>query len=227
MTLNTAISKGWIAAVAAAILATVAALSFLGVARAQSPTSTPSPTPVPTASVEDLIVGSVTVAPEESVTVNITGTAEGLAAYRLDIAYDSTKMSATGCTSGFGTCSNDVIGPGIVRVEGGSESGITGDDVLLGTITFLAGPNEGTVPLTIQASVLTDAAGGTLATVTTSGSITIVAATPTATAAAVPQSGGDPGTSSSDSMAWLLAAGLVVMFAGGGAWVLARAGREN
>jgi len=66
----------------------------------------------------------------------------------------------------------------------------------------------------------------------TDGMITIVAATPAPTAAptptpaAAPETGGPPGASGADSMAWLLAAtGLAVV--AGGAWVLARAGREN
>jgi hypothetical protein len=222
MTLNTAMSRGWTAAVAAAILATVAALAFLGIARA--------------ASVSDLTVGSATVAPGGTVTINVTATADALGAYRVDVGYNSTLVTATECTSAEGVCSIDVIAPDTVRVNGSklSGSGITGTDVVLGTITFLAGNTEGTAALTVDAStlVLSSVETETLTATATNGAITI--ATPAATASptatvtpgTVPQTGGAPGASSASSMAWLLAAaGLTVV--AGGAWVLSRAGREN
>ena len=216
MTMNTTMNRGWIAAAVAAILVTIVALSFLGSARAQS--------------VADLVVGTVTVAPNETVTVSVTGTTDGLGSYRVDVAYDSTLIEATECTSDYGVCSINEVADDTVRINGTDLAGITGDDVVLGTITFLAGPDEGVVPLAVVAStlVLSDTAGEVLTVVASEGSITVAAAAEaTATAAAVPASGGPPGSSSANSMAWLLAAGLVVMFAGGGAWVMARAGRRN
>ena len=227
MTLNTAMSRGWTAAAVAAILATVAALAFLGVARAQS--------------VSDLTVGSATVEPGGTVTISVTGTVDDLGSYRVDVGYDSTLVTATECTSSKGVCSIDVIASDTVRLNGSDLGGMTGDDVVLGTITFLAGPNEGVADLTVDTStiVLSDTVGDTLTVTPTDGAITIAVATETeapdddetdetatTAPAAVPQTGGAPGTSSANSMAWLLAAaGLTVV--AGGAWVLSRAGREN
>ncbi len=218
MTLNTAMSRGWTAAAAAAILATVAALAFLGVASAQS--------------VSDLTVGSATVAPAGTVTINVTATADDLGSYRVDVGYDSALVTATECTSANGVCSIDVVASDTVRINGSDLSGITGDDVVLGTITFLAGSDEGVAALTVDAStmVLSDTVGDTLTVTATDGAITIAVPAetdaPTATPGDLPSTGGSVGTSSANSMAWLLAAvGLTVV--AGGAWVLARAGREN
>ena len=220
MTLNTAMTRGWTAAAAAAILATVAALAFLGTASAQS--------------VSDLTVGSATVEPGGTVAISVTATADDLGAYRVDVGYDSELVTATECTSANGVCSIDVVASDTVRINGSDLGGITGDDVVLGTITYLAGSAEGVADLPVDATtlVLSDTVGDTLTVTPTDGAITIATATPaptdapTATPAAVPQTGGAPGASSANSMAWLLAAaGLTVV--AGGAWVLARAGREN
>jgi hypothetical protein len=224
MTTNTAMSRGLTAAIVAAILATVTALAFLGVAQAQS--------------ISGLTIGSGEAEPEAEVTIEVKAKADGLGSYRLDILYDSTKVEAKACTSGDGVCSIDVVGPGIVRINGSNLSGISGDAVVLGSITLLCGPSEGTSNLTLDTSslVLSDIEGNNLvlsSDATTAGTITcataVATAVPTATTApaAVPQTGGAPDTSSANSMAWLLAAGLAVTLAGGGAWVLARAGREN
>ncbi len=217
MTLNTAMSRGWTAAAAAAILATVAALAFLGIARA--------------ASVSDLTVGSATVEPGGTVTISVTATVDELGSYRADVGYDSNLVTATECTSAEGVCSIDVIASNTVRLNGSKVSGLNGS-IELGTITFLSNGPEGTAALTVDTStlVLSDTTGDEALTVTpTNGAITIAVAptdAPTATPAAVPQTGGAPGASSANSMAWLLAAvGLTVV--AGGAWVLARAGREN
>ena len=226
MTLNTAMTRGWTAAAAAAILATVAALAFLGSASAQS--------------VSDLTVGSATVEPGGTVTISVTATVDELGSYRVDVGYDSTLVTATECTSADGVCSIDVVASDTVRINGSNLAGITGDDVQLGTITFLSNGPEGVAALTVDTSslVLSDTVGDTLTVTPTDGAITIATATPApsdeptatpappAAPAAVPQTGGAPGASSANSMAWLLAAaGLTVV--AGGAWVLARAGREN
>ncbi|MCI0886340.1 MAG: hypothetical protein J4N92_09160 [Chloroflexi bacterium] len=223
MTLNTAMTRGWTAAAAAAILATVAALAFLGSASAQS--------------VSDLTVGSATVEPSGTVTISVTATVDELGSYRVDVGYDSTLVTATECTSADGVCSIDVVASDTVRINGSNLAGITGDDVQLGTITFLSNGPEGVAALTVDTStlVLSDTVGDTLTVTPTDGAITIATATPApsdeptatpAAPAAVPQTGGAPGASSANSMAWLLAAaGLTVV--AGGAWVLARAGREN
>jgi hypothetical protein len=217
MTLNTAMSRGWTAAVAAAILATVAALAFLGIARA--------------ASVSDLTVGSATVEPGGTVTINVTATTDDLGSYRVDVGYDSTLVTATECTSNHGVCSIDTIATDTVRLNGSNLAGIDGTDAVLGTITFLAGSTEGVADLEVDATtqVLSDTTGETLTATAVDGAITIATAptaAPTATPGSVPNTGGAPGTSSTSSMVWLLAAaGLAVV--AGGAWVMARAGREN
>jgi hypothetical protein len=217
-------SRGWTAAVAAAILATVAALAFLGIARAQS--------------VSDLTVGSATVAPGATVTISVTGTTDDLGSYRVDVHYDSTLVTATECESSNGVCSIDTVADDTVRLNGSNLSGISGDDVVLGTITFLAGSTEGEAALTIDTStlVLSDTAGADLTVTPTNGSITIATPTatpapsattaPTATPATLPSTGGAPADSGISTIVWLLAAtGLVVV--AGGAWALARAGRED
>jgi hypothetical protein len=219
-------SRGWTAALAAAILATVAALAFLGIARAQS--------------VSDLTVGSATVAPGGSVTINVTGTVDELGSYRVDVEYDSTLVTATECTSSNGVCSIDTVADNTVRLNGSNLSGISGDDVVLGTITFTAGNTEGEAALTVVTDtlVLSDTEGGDLTVTPTDGSITIATptaaptASPTAPASAtatpktLPSTGGAPGDNGISTMVWLLAAmGLVVV--AGGAWALARAGRES
>ncbi len=220
MTLITAMSRGWTAAAAAAILATVAALAFLGIASA--------------ASVSDLTVGSATVAPGDSVTIDVTATVDGVGSYRVDVNFDESLVKATSCTSTNGVCAIDTeapVGtPVQLRMNGANLAGITGDDVVLGTITFEAVGDAGSVAaLTVDADTLlvSDVEGETLTVTATAGAITIeAAATPSATPAAVPATGGAPGTSSTNSLAWLLAASGLVIVAGG-AWVLARAGREN
>lgn len=220
MTLITAMSRGWTAAAAAAILATVAALAFLGIASA--------------ASVSDLTVGSATVAPGDSVTIDVTATVDGVGSYRVDVNFDESLVKATSCTSTNGVCAIDTeapVGtPVQLRMNGANLAGITGDDVVLGTITFEAVGDAGSVAaLTVDADtlVVSDVEGEILTVTATAGAITIeAAATPSPTPAAVPKTGGAPGASSTNSLAWLLAASGLVIVAGG-AWVLARAGREN
>ncbi len=216
MTLNTAMSRGWTAAAAAAILATVAAFAFLGIASA--------------ASVSDFTVGSATVEPGGTVTINVTATVDDLGAYGVNVEYDSTLVTATECTSNHGVCSIDTVATDTVRINGSIVAGLSGTDVVLGTITFLAGSSEGTAALTADVDTLADVVGTDLTVTATDGAITIAvpAATdaPTATPGDLPSTGGLAGSSSVNSMAWLLAAAGLAVVAGGG-WFLARAGREN
>ena len=163
-------------------------------------------------------------------TISVTGTTDDLGSYRVDVGYDSTLVTATECSSNYGVCSIDTVATDTIRVNGSNLAGIDGTDVVLGTITFLAGSAEGTAALTVDGTtqVLSDTTGETLTATATNGAITIATGTvaPTATPGSVPNTGGAPGTSSANSMAWLLAAtGLATV--AGGAWVLARAGREN
>ncbi len=220
MTLNTVMIRGWTAAAAAAILATVAALAFLGIAQA--------------ASASDVTVGSATVEPGDTVTIEVTATVANVGSFGINIEFDGTLVTVQAdCGANFGSC-NSEFGINTVRLNGAQGgSGISGDDVVLGSFTFVAGSTEGTAALTITSAEVSDEVGDTLTfTAENDGAITIVTATatpttaPTATPGAVPATGGAPGTSSANSMAWLLAAAGLTIVAGG-AWVLARAGREN
>ena len=217
---NTVMSRGWTAAVVAAILATVAALAFLGIARAQS--------------ASDLTVGSATVEPGGSATIEVTATLENVGSFGVNIEFDGTLVTVKAeCGANFGSC-NAEFGINTVRLNGAQGgSGISGDNVVLGSFTFVAGSTEGVANLTIVSTEVSDEVGDALSfSSTNNGAITIATATaaptdsPAPTPGAVPQSGGAPGTSSVNSMAWLLAAAGLTIVAGG-AWVLARAGREN
>ena len=162
MTRNTMSSKGWTIKVGAAIVAAVTALAFFGIVFA--------------ASISDLTVGSATVAPGETVTINITATSDDVGSYRVDVHYDSSLVSATACTSNYGVCSIDVIAADMVRMNGSNLAGITGTNVVLSTITFLAGPTGGTAALSVNPATLivSDTVGDLLAVTPTNGAITIV-----------------------------------------------------
>ena len=173
MILNTVMSRGSTALVAAAILV-VGVLAFLGIARA--------------ASVSDLTVGSATVAPGSAVTINITATVDELGSYRVDVYYDSSLVTATECAAADGVCSINVVASDTVSINGSNLSGITGSDVVLGTITFLAGGSEGTSDLIVNPAtlVLSDTVGDQLFVTPIDGSITIDASAPTPTPGSSP-----------------------------------------
>ena len=162
MTPTSVMSRGWRATIAAAILAVLTALAFLGIVSA--------------ASISDLTVGSATVAPGDTVTINITATSDDLGSYRVDVHYDSSLVSATACTSTYGVCSIDIVAPDTVRMNGSSVAGITGTNVVLSTITFLAGPTDGTAALTVNPATLivADTGGSSLVVTPTNGAITIL-----------------------------------------------------
>lgn len=217
-------SRGWTAAVAAALLATVFALSVIGSASAD---------------VDDVTVGSATVAPGGQVTISVTaGGASDIGAFRVDVQYDGTLVSVDSCTAPFGICSVDTIAADTVRINGSSAGGISGNPAVLGTITFTAGNTVGVADLDVDPDtyLLTDTVGDDINVDATGGAITIAQATPTpvppsqtagptATPKTLPSTGGLPGDDSSSTMVWLLAAtGLVVL--AGGAWATARARRE-
>lgn len=162
MTPTSVMSRGWRATIAAAILAVLTALAFLGIVSA--------------ASISDLTVGSATVAPGDTVTINITATSDDLGSYRVDVHYDSSLVSATACTSTYGVCSIDIVAPDTVRMNGSNVAGITGTNVVLSTITFLAGPTDGTAALTVNPATLivADPGGDSLVVAPTNGAITIL-----------------------------------------------------
>ncbi|MEX2390973.1 MAG: cohesin domain-containing protein [Dehalococcoidia bacterium] len=218
-------SRGWTAAVAAALLATVFALSVIGTASAD---------------VDDVTVGSATVAPNGQVTISVTaGNASDIGAFRTDVQYDGTLVSVDSCTAPFGICSVDTIAADTVRINGSSAGGISGNPAILGTITFTAGSTLGVADLDVdpETYLLTDTVGDDIDVGATGGAITIAEPTPsptpapsatagpTATPKTLPATGGLPGDDTSSTMVWLLAAtGLVVL--AGGAWATARARRE-
>lgn len=219
-------NRGWTAAVAAAILGTVFALALLGSAQAQS--------------ADDVTVGSGTVEPGGSITINVTANASGVGAFRVDVEYDGTLVSVDTCTAPFGICSVDTVAEDTVRINGSSVSGISGDPAVLGTITFIAGDTEGTADLNVNAGtfLFSDTTGSDIDVSPTGGEIVIAAATPsptpgpsataapTATPGKLPATGGAFSEDSANTTAWLLVAtGLVVV--AGGAWAVTRARREN
>lgn len=232
MNLNT-MSRGWTAAVAAAILATLAAFALVGAAHAQS--------------ISSLTVGSATVEPGGEVTIEVTASVDNFGAWGVNVEYDSSLVSASDCSGStesgvVASCSIDAVAPNTVRVNGASLDGISGD-VVLGSITFTAGTTEGVADLTVDTDSLSlagaDDASTPLTITPTNGAITIAAATPAPTEApteeptASPTPGGLPDTGgawttndTAGTMIWLLAgSGLVI--AAAGAWVLARASRRE
>ena len=190
----------------------------------------------------DITVGSATVDNTgDNASVDVTAAApdgSGIGNWEFEITYDVAELGTPVCTPIKGGCEVNPGGaPGIIRVAGaeGSTAGLTGT-VTLVTITADAGVDAGQCSdLTISSvTKFQDQDAEDIADPSkVPGQICVAAAAtdaptdaPTATPASVPQTGGAPGASSANSMAWLLAAaGLTVV--AGGAWVLARAGREN
>ena len=179
--------------------------------------------------------------PGDSGTVGVSAAAnsgDGIGNWTFDIAYDTAKLETPTCAlvQGGGGCQVDFGGAGTVRVAGatGDPAGLPGTVKLvdISAVTKNLAAGECTA-LTITVVSFDDQDGDAIASPALSnGEICIAAAataSPTASPApsVLPPTGGTPGTSSStNSMAWLLAAtGLAVV--AGGSWVLARARREN
>jgi hypothetical protein len=221
---NVLTNRGWLAAFAAAILCLVA---FVGVSNVLA-----------AGSVSDFKVGSATTPPNADVTINVTASGSAIGAFGVNIKYDTTLVTPTSCTSPKGAC-NVTFASDTVRINGADNSGISGTDVVLGTITFHAGSTTGTANLTPTITTLTDTDLNALTVTPSGGQIVIAAetATPSAaptspaasasatnTPASLPQTGGSPDSGS--SLMWLLAAaGLVVVAAG--AWTVSRARKTN
>ncbi len=189
-----------------------------------------------------LTVGSDTVDNTgDNASVDVSAAApdgSGIGNWEFEITYSVADLGTPVCTPIEGGCEVNPGGaPGIIRVAGatGSVAGLEGT-VLLARVTADAGVDAGECSdLTISSvTSFQDGDGEDFDSPSkVSGQICVAAAAtdaptaaPTATPASVPQTGGAPGASSANSMAWLLAAaGLTVV--AGGAWVLSRAGREN
>ena len=184
----------------------------------------------------------------DNASVDVTAAApdgSGIGNWEFEITYDVAELGTPVCTPLEGGCEVNPGGaPGIIRVAGakGSTAGLTGT-VVLATITADAGVDAGECSdLTISSvTKFQDGDGEDIDDPSlVPGQICVKAEAeaeaeetdaptdaPTDAVEALPQTGGASGTSSSvGSMVWLLAAaGLTVV--AGGAWVLARAGREN
>ena len=151
----------WLALLAAALLGLMGWLVAAGPAQADSTAK--------------LTVGSDTVAPGESTTVSVTVTGGGgksVGAITVDVTYDDTLVSVTGCTP-TAVC-NTAFGANTVRIVRADPAGLSE----LGTITFLAGSTEGVAALTIGIiGIVTcaDETGVTLICTANDGDITIVA----------------------------------------------------
>ena len=84
---------------------------------------------------------------------------EGLGAWTVDIAYDTSVITAVDCSAEQGGVCNAEFEDGVVRVTGASAGGLDGDTDL-GTITFECGADEGSSALTIDVNVFADATIG-------------------------------------------------------------------
>ncbi len=168
-------------------------------------------------------------------TVTLTMTApsgSGVGNWAFDVGYTAADYpAAPTCAASQGSCTVNPAGaPGIVRFAGFA-SGLTGTTTV-GQVVFKTSLTNGAcsnLTLAIAAapgSTFQDGTGTDFTSPTFTPGKVCAEAAPTATAKALPASGGPAGDSSSISLAWLLgAAGLIVV--AGGAWTLARARREE
>ncbi len=157
---------------------------------------------------------------EVGVTIAINGVEATVKDWDLAVTYDPAVITVSSCTGG------EVTSAGTIAITGTDAVGVS--EATLATCSFTAVAAAGTctdMNLTVNSlTSITTPENVVLVPSATAGEVCIVAADPVA----VPQTGGAPTSGgNTDSTLWLLTAGLVVMLAGGGAWVLARAGREN
>jgi hypothetical protein len=152
-----------------------------------SPTQPGSPTATPSISAA-LTVGSADASPGQFVTLPVTADVIDLVAYRVDVKYDASLVVVDGCHSSFGICSVDTVAPGMVRINGTNLSRITGEGVVLGSVTFIVGDDEGVADITIDPNTLLlyTPEGEQIDLPVVDGSITITSPTPTPSATPVP-----------------------------------------
>ncbi len=199
---------------------------------------------VASAAVSSLGIESKTVAPGDTVTVNLdmNATAPGVGAYTVNVKFDNAKLTFVSCTSNdVGVC-NDNADDNVI-FTGAKPTGLTGA-VNLGSITFTAGSTEGTAALDVSIDTLTDPEGADITVSAGDGTITIAAPTPsptpspsptaaptaaptaTATPKTLPSTGGAASDGSGSSMALVLGTlGLAVLV--GGVWAVSRTRRES
>jgi hypothetical protein len=195
----------------------------------------------------ELTVGSATIAPGGQGSVdlealNVTG--EGLGAWTVDIAYDSTAVAAVSCNPQEGVCNADYAAE-TVRFTGAVATGLLGD-ITIGSITFQCAESQGSSVLDVTPQVFADATLGDpqpIDATVQNGSIACVSVPPTAppvvtstpvdtvptstgappAATSTPGKGlpisgtGGPGTGGGNTVGWLMAG-----LAGAGiAWLIA------
>ena len=111
--------------------------------------------------------------PEGTVTVALTAdaTSPGIGAFTVDVAYDDARLDFFSCAGhASGLCFETVNGN--VRFAGASAAGISGS-VVLGTVTFNAGLEEGIAAVfDVIIVTLTDPEGRDLTVILTDGAIT-------------------------------------------------------
>jgi hypothetical protein len=157
----------------------------------------------------DVAIGSATVAPGGTATVDLTVTPSAsvgatesgancgdttdndadtvvddgcpLGALDVTVGYAAGDLSVTGCTANFGGACNALLNP--VTWSTANLSGISG---VAGTLTIQAGPSPVASTLTLTVTTCADLSGGTQTCSTTNGTITILPATPSPTPTASP-----------------------------------------
>jgi hypothetical protein len=167
----------------------------------------------------ELSIGSASIEPGGSGTVDLTANvtaAPGLGAWTVDITYDPDVVTPTDCEAEEGGVCNPAFADNVIRVTGAVASGID-EEVVLATITFECGEDEGSSDLSLSAEVFADATigdpqdiDGTL----NDGSIdceTQVAGTPLPTITIV---GGNPPSGGDGSLGWLIVGMTLIGLAG-------------
>ncbi len=100
--------------------------------------------------------GSAMTGEEGSVTVGTSSISDpGLAAWTVDLSYDTSVITAVDCSAEHGGVCNTEFGPNMVRITGGSASGIEGDTDI-GSVTFECGSDAGSSALTLSIHTLAD-----------------------------------------------------------------------
>ncbi len=132
---------------------------------------------------------------------------EGLGAWTVDIAYDTSVITAVDCSAEQGGVCNAEFGDGVVRVTGASAGGLDGDTVL-GSITFECGADEGSSDLTISVNVFADATIGDpqdIDVTISDGTFDCVEEEPTPPVTDLGDTGTGPLSDGGSSLGWLVA----------------------
>jgi hypothetical protein len=137
------------------------------------------------ADVSRVYVESATIAPGETVGIDVVAeaTSPGIGAWNIDLTYDNDLIGLNFVETNF-LCSpsfSDDTG----RMVGSSATGLVGTTVLC-TFTFEAGPELGEAVLELTINQFTDPTGANIAVVAEDGAITIVDPTPTPAPTAEP-----------------------------------------